>query len=105
MSVIWGEKKLEKIRLGTHETVCVCVCVCVCRRIGGRIGKIGTGPIVKGVRSRMRTDTSCTTEVKKSTKYHISPITFPDDSLDTHTFSALVNTHKSCWWDYLAVVQ
>ena len=52
--------------------VCVCVlCVCVCRRIGGKIGKIGTGPIVKGVRSRKRTDTSCTTQVKKSTKDHI----------------------------------
>ena len=66
---------------------------------------MSTGPIVKGVKSRKRTDTSCTTQVKKSTKYHISPITFPDTSLDAHTFSALVNTHKSCWWDYFVVVQ
>ena len=66
---------------------------------------MSTGPIVKGVRSRKRTDTSCTTQVKKSTKYHISPITFPDTSLDVHTFSALVNTHKSCWWDCFVVVQ
>ena len=96
MSVIWG-KEARKIKLGTHE--CVCVHVCVCVRIGDRTGKIGGGPIVKGVRGRMRTDMPCTTQVKKSTKYHISPVTFPEISLNAHTFSALVNTHKSCWWD------
>ena len=102
-----GEKKNWKSKVrNTWICVYVCVCcVCVYRRIGGRIGKMSTGPIVKGVKSRKRTDTSCTTQVKKSTKYHISPITFPDTSLDAHTFSALVNTHKSCWWDYFVVVQ